>query len=97
MENKHFFEDYNLTSERQKDIILKLQVEDFCHSLNNIKVGYEHEILYVFSPKVNLFNFNGDEETLDLYIKFNLINKKNGSFVVVISLHKRNKPITYCF
>lgn len=32
-ENIDFINEYNLTSRRQKEILLKLKPEDFCHSL----------------------------------------------------------------
>ena len=33
----------------------------------------------------------------DIYTKFNIIDLKEGTRVVVISFHKRNKPIDYLF
>jgi len=91
------FNEYNLNSRRQKEILLKIQTEDFCHSLQNTKIGFEHEVLYVFCPQIMLFNFDGIEELVDIYTKFNLIDSESGKRVVVISFHKRNKPIDYLF
>ena len=96
-ENIDFINEYNLDSRRQKEILLRIKTEDFCHSLQNTNKGFEHEVLYVFCPQIKLLNFNGIEEAVDLYIKFNLIESENGQRVVVISFHKRNKQIDYCF
>jgi len=96
-ENIDFITEYNLNSKRQKEILLTIKTEDFCHSLKNKKVGFEHEDLYVFCPQVKLFNFNGIKEMIDIYTKFNLINSESGERVVVISFHKRNKKIDYLF
>jgi len=96
-ENIDFIKEYNLTSKKQSDILLKIEPEDFCHTLQNINLGFEHEILYVFCPKVMLFNFTGEEELIDIYTKFNIIDVESGKRVVVISFHKRNKPIDYLF
>jgi hypothetical protein len=96
-ENIAYISEYNLNSKRQKDILLEIKTEDFCHSLQNIKPGFEHEVLYVFCPQVMLFNLDGIEELVDVYTKFNLIEYENGKQVVVISFHKRNKPIDYLF
>ena len=63
-ENIDFINEYNLNSRRQKEILLKIKTEDFCHSLQNTKVGFEHEVLYVFCPQVTLFNFDGIEELI---------------------------------
>ena len=96
-ENIEFIVEYNLTSQKQKGILLKITVEDFCHTLQNTNLGFEHEVLYVFCPRVMLFNFEGNEEMVDVYTKFNIIDLYVGKRVVVISFHKRNKPIDYLF
>jgi len=96
-ENLDFIRENNLTSERQRRILLQIQTEDFCHSLQNTNVGYEYEILYVFCPQVTLFNFDNEEKLIGIYTKFNIIEMKTGSRVVVISFHERNKPINHLF
>lgn len=96
-ENMDFINEYNIRSDRQKSILMQIEVEDFCHSLQNTKSGYEYEVLYVFVPQVQLFNADGEEETVDVYTKFNILDLPSGSRTVVISFHKRNKPIDYLF
>ena len=96
-ENIDFIIEYNIRSDRQKSILMQIETEDFCHSLQNTKTGYEYEVLYVFVPQVRLFNADGEEETVDVYTKFNTIDLPSGSRAVVISFHKRNKPIDYLF
>lgn len=96
-ENMDFINEYNIRSDRQKSILMQIEVEDFCHSLQNTKSGYEYEVLYVFVPQVQLFNADGEEETVDVYTKFNVLDLPSGSRAVVISFHKRNKPIDYLF
>jgi len=96
-ENIDFINEYNLTGKRQKDILLKIKPEDFCHTLKNTNPGFEHEVLYVFCPQLMLFNFEGNEETVDIYTKFNIIDINGGKRAVVISFHKRSKPIDYPF
>ena len=96
-ENIDFINEYNIRSDKQKSILMKIETDDFCHSLQNTKTGYEYEVLYVFIPQVQLFNADGEAETVDIYTKFNLIDLPSGSRTVVISFHKRNKPIEYLF
>lgn len=96
-ENHGLIDEYNLRSEKQKSILLQITTDDFCHSLNNTKPGYEHEILYVFIPQVQLYNADGLEETVDVYTKFNIIPRSSGKYTVVVSFHKRNKPADYLF
>ena len=96
-ENIDFINEYNIRSDKQKSILMQIETNDFCHSLQNSKVGYEYEVLYVFVPQVQLFNAEGFEETIDVYTKFNIIDLPSGSRTVVISFHKRNRPIDYLF
>ena len=96
-ENIDFINNYNLSSAKQKDILLKIEIEDFCHSLQNTNAGFEHEMLYVFCPQVTLFNFDIEEKLIDIYIKFNIIEYASGKRVIAISFHKRNKDIDYLF
>ncbi|MDD7678280.1 MAG: hypothetical protein SOV95_00620, partial [Anaerovibrio sp.] len=53
-ENIDFINEYNIRSDQQKNILLQIATDDFCHSLQNTKLGFEHEILYVFVPQVQL-------------------------------------------
>ena len=96
-ENIDFINEYNIRSDKQKSILMQIETDDFCHSLQNTKIGYEYEVLYVFVPQVQLFNADGEEETVDIYTKFNVIDLPSGSRAVVISFHKRNKPVDYLF
>ncbi len=97
LENINFIDEYNIRSSIQKNILLNIKIEDFCHSLQNLKRGYEHEVLYVFVPRTTLFNADGEEENVDIYIKFNIIEIESGMRTVVISFHKCNRPIDYLF
>ena len=96
-ENIDFINVYNIRSDKQKSILMQIRVEDFCHTLQNTNLGYEYEVLYVFVPQVKLFNIDGEAETVDIYTKFNVIDLPTGSRTIVISFHKRNKPIDYLF
>lgn len=96
-ENSAFIEDYNISSGKQKRILLNIKVDDFCHSLQNTKVGYEHEVLYVFVPQVSFFHIDDVEEVVDIYTKFNIIDYGETNQTIVISFHKCNKEIDYAF
>ena len=96
-ENIDFINTYNIRSEKQKNILMQITIDDFCHSLQNTKSGYEDETIYVFVPQVQLTNPNGQEEIVDIYTKFNIIEVSFENKLVVISFHKKNKPIKYLF
>ncbi len=95
--NIRFINYYNISSRKQRDLILKIKPEDFSYSLKNTNSGYEHEILYVFCPQIKLYNFDGNEEIVDIYTKFNMIEHNNSKRVIVISFHKSSKPVNYLF
>lgn len=97
LENINFINEYNIRSDKQKSILMQIKTEDFCHSLQNTKIGYEYEVLYVFVPQIQLFRADGEEETVDIYSKFNIIDTPAGNRTVVVSFHKRNKPVDYLF
>ena len=44
-----------------------------------------------------MFDADGIEATVDIYIKINIIDTQRGNRVAIISFHKRNKPIDYLF
>ena len=96
-ENDRFLTDYNLTSVKQRSIFMGIRATDFCHSLQNTNVGFEHEVLFVFCPQTRLHNFDGREEQVDIYLKFNILECDEENRMIVISFHKRNKPIAYLF
>ncbi|WP_407270364.1 hypothetical protein [Radiobacillus sp. PE A8.2] len=96
-ENIDFMEDYNISDQKAKEILLSLEVLDFCYVVDNEKEMFAHEKLYVFCRAFDLDN-RGELENIDIYIKSNLMETRGGNKrLVVISFHKRNKEITYCF
>ena len=96
-ENVDFIHAYNIRHAKQIYIIQQLRCEDFCYTLQNAHRGFEHEVLYVFAPQINLHNADGYEESVDMYIKFNLIARGNSDFTIVISFHRLNRPTRYLF
>lgn len=96
-ENMQFIEEYNINEEKIVNILSELKEEDFCYGLKNIQDGVEYNDLYVFCPVRELYNIKGIKETVDIYMRFNMIEDESGTYRTLVSLHKRNKPITYLF
>ncbi|WP_231169716.1 hypothetical protein [Clostridium botulinum] len=96
-ENIDFIEDYKIDSKKEKEILLGIQYDDFCYAVDNYKKEFSHEKLYIFCKKYKLDNW-GSLELVDIYIKTNITQTRKGDYVIiVISFHKRNKPIKYLF
>lgn len=94
-DNSALFLKYIISESDAKKILLSLTWKDFSTILQNEHIGYEHEWLYVFSKEVNLLKRFGDgSEMVPLYIKFNMLPN---SFVVVISFHRQQYPLTLFF
>ena len=70
-------------------------VYDFSDAVKNDHPQHPEEILYIFGKDINLMPRYGDsEEKVSLYIKF---NKLTNQYVIVISFHKQEYPLTYKF
>lgn len=96
-ENKEFIELYQLHSLKQKKILLHLKIEDFCYSLENHHPTYHHETLYVFAPNLVLWNIQGYPETINVYIKINIVPKMKKKQVIIISFHPNHQQAHYLF
>ncbi|WWB85600.1 hypothetical protein V5F90_22385 [Priestia aryabhattai] len=97
IENIEFIETYKIDSEKEREILLSLEYDDFCYAVDNKKKEFAHEKLYVFCKVCPLDNW-GELENVEVYIKSNITQtRKKKDFMIVISFHKRNKPITYLF
>ena len=93
--NQDIYMDYVFTEEDAKKVILSLTVYDFSHAVQNDHPQHPEEILYIFGKDINLMPRYGDsEEKGSLYIKF---NKLTNQYVIVISFHKQEYPLTYKF
>lgn len=97
VENLQFIEEYNINEEKLVEILSQLVKEDFCYGLKNMQDGVVHNDLYVFCPVKDLYNIKGEEESVDIYMRFNMIQSDEEPYRMLVSLHKRNKPITYIF
>lgn len=96
-ENVDFIEDYKTDTRKEKAILLGIQYDDFCYAVDNNNEEFCHEVLYIFC-KCQELDYWGTLESVDIYIKINMTQMRNGDdFVFIVSFHKRNKPIEYLF
>lgn len=93
--NLQLIQMYNLNANRIKNILLSIKATDFCSSTRNRHINYSNEELYIFAPTIELIDIFGDENTVTLYVKFNII--ESDQFVIVISFHELNYSISYLF
>ena len=93
--NQDIYMDYVFKEEDAKEVILSLTAYDFSDAVQNDHPQHPEEILYIFGKDINLMPRYGDsEEKVSLYIKF---NKLTNQYVIVISFHKQEYPLTYKF
>lgn len=93
--NQELYIDYVFSEADARNIILSLEVEDFSSAVQNEHPQYPEEILYIFGKDVKLISrYEGVEELVPLYIKF---NKIQNYYLIVISFHKQDYPLTYKF
>jgi len=93
--NFEMYIDYKFSREDAKKIILSLTPCDFSDAVPNEHPRYSDEILYIFGKDVELVpNYSESLKTVSLYIKF---NKLENNYLIVISLHEQEHPLTYKF
>ena len=97
LENIQFIQEYNINEKKRINILFSLDYKDFCYGLQNLKDGVEQNYLYVFCVQRELYNIEDKKELVDIYLKFNIICNEVEEYKALVSLHKRNKPITYVF
>lgn len=91
--NRDIYMDYVFTEEDAKKVILSLTAYDFSDAVQNDHPQHPEEILYIFGKDINLMpRYDDSEEKVSLYIKF---NKLTNQYVIVISFHKQEYPLTY--
>jgi hypothetical protein len=97
LESVQFIEEYNINEKRRINILFNLDYKDFCYGLQNMKDGAEQNNLYIFCPQQELYNIKGEKEMVDIYLKFSIMCNETEEYRILVSLHKRSKPITYLF
>ena len=94
-DNLDLFLNYMIDEAKAKRILLSLTPADFSEIRQTEHKGFEHEQLYIFGKDVRLLERYGmEEKTVPLYIKF---NKRDDCFLIVISFHEQQYPLTYYF
>lgn len=97
LENIQFIEQYNINQKKRINILFNLEYKDFCYGLQNMRNGVEQNNLYIFCPQRELYNIQDKNEVVDIYLKFNIMCNEKEEYNILVSLHQRNKPITYLF
>lgn len=93
--NQDIFTDYVFSEADARNVILSLRAEDFACAVQNEHLEHKEEILHIFGIDIKLTTrFGGSEELVPLYIKF---NKIENHYLIVISFHKQDYPLTYIF
>lgn len=98
--NMDIYIDYLFTEEDTKRLLLSLRAEDFSEAVPNAHPGHLEEVLYIFGKDIKLQpRFGGEAETVPFYLKLNQLkqDKPAGQYVIVISLHKQERPLFYPF
>lgn len=77
---------YNITKEYIKEVLSKLEVNDFIEATENTNPNFPKELLYIFTKTVVLTDAKGEERIIQLYIKFSFNEKKK--YIVTVSFHE---------
>ena len=91
LKNKNFIEKYSINVKKQKEMLLTIDVLDFCYSIDND--GETNERLYIFAKDFEL-NYWGIKENILVYIKI-VIKKED--YTVIVSFHEAERNIKKLF
>ncbi len=95
VDNVFFIDEYRLTSEKQKNMIIALNKYDFSKIEKDRNNNYE--TLYFFGKVYELNHKDRGIENVEAYIKFTIKQRKTGELILFISFHKAKWPIDYYF
>ncbi|EMB62835.1 hypothetical protein [Streptococcus mutans] len=96
--NDEFADEFNLDIGKRKDLILKIEVHDFCDCVQSPNVYRNHDDYFIFGPQLILKDFLGDERDVQVYAKFVLTTSQtSGLKTIVVSFHEAEKPLSYYF
>lgn len=96
-ENILFIEEFNINENKLIKILTDLKEEDFCYGLKDMADGTKETDYYIFCPNLQLHNIKGNKENVDVYLRVNIIESVESNLRLLLSIHKRNKPISYIF
>jgi len=93
--NEEFAFEFSLTTELKRNMLLAIKVNDYFNSdeSRNFPGRYIHE----FCPIYNLCNMDGNEELVDVYVKFEVEEDNTGKQTVIVSLHRAEKEVHFAF
>ena len=89
--NRKFIDTYKLNKNKQKQMLIEIEVNDFCYSADNYNEPQER--LYLFCREYELNNW-GTIENIKVYIKIAI---KQDNFIVIVSFHEPEKNIKKLF
>lgn len=90
-DNREFLQKYHINQKKQMEMLLEINVLDFCYSVDDDKNAKER--LYIFAKEYELDHW-GILEKVSVYIKIVI---KTDDYAVIISFHKPKKQIKKLF
>ena len=98
VKNDEFADEFNLDKEKRKQLMLKIEVRDFCDCVQSPNVYKNHDDYFIFGPYFLLTDVFGDERQVQVYAKFVLATSKTtGLKKIVVSFHEAERPMSYYF
>lgn len=98
VKNDEFADEFNLDKEKRRQLMLKIEVRDFCDCVQSPNVYKNHDDYFIFGPYFLLTDVFGDERQVQVYAKFVLATSKTtGLKTIVVSFHEAERPMSYYF
>ena len=93
--NRYFITEYSVSEAMQQEILLGLTTDDYCESEPSDKIPGSY--INIFGRNLELVNSEGSTVLVNMYIKFEIIEKPDITRTVFISFHEVEYPLSFPF
>ena len=93
--NRYFATEYPMSEAMQQEILLGLEVDDYCESEPSDKIAGSY--INLFGRSLELVNAHGSKVLVNMYIKFEVIEKPHNTRTIFISFHEEEFPLSFPF
>ena len=91
--NSDFITEYAITEKKQRAILMGLTTEDYSESDPSEKAADSY--VHLFGSQMKIDDPFENTKTIEIYIKFEIIEKPYGSRTVFISFHEASFPLQH--
>ncbi len=89
--NINFIDHYLINKQKRKQILMELDVQLISDFIENTKIFFSDNVVYIFAPQNTLFNLEDNEYSSKLIAKYNLFDYFDGKRMCIINFEVMEK------